>query len=289
MEAIDYTVDENVATITLNRPEKLNAFNNAMMVEIVQAFDLADADDNVRCVILTGAGRAFCAGADISSGTSSFDRTLPQPPEREQLRHGKIYRDGGGFVSLRIFASQKPVIAAVNGVAVGIGATMLLPADFRLTTTSAKFGFLFGKRGIVPEAASSWFLPRLVGISTALDWTLTGRMVDSAEAVASGLVRSLHEPADLMPAARALAKEISTSIAPVSAALTRQMMWRMLGASHPMEAHRADSRAIQVRGQSADAREGIASFKEKRPANFPDRVSTDLPDIWSGVSEPRFW
>lgn len=289
MDAIDYAVSDNIATITLNRPEKLNAFNTAMMAEIVEAFDAADADDDVRCVILTGAGRAFCSGADLSAGSGSFDRSLPQPPERERLRHGEIYRDGGGVVSLRIFASLKPVIAAVNGAAVGVGATMVLPADFRLCTRLAKFGFLFGKRGIVPEAASSWFLPRLVGISTALDWTLTGRMVEASEAEASGLVNALYDSEDLLPAARTLAGQIASNIAPVSASLTRQMLWRMLGASHPMEAHRADSRGIHYRGRSADAREGVASFIEKRSAEFPDRVSTELPNIWSGTDDPQFW
>lgn len=268
-QQIGYRVDDGVATITLDRPDRLNAFTGRMAGELIDAFDRTDADDGVRAVVLTGAGRGFCAGADLAGGGSTFDH-----PE------GTGHRDGGGTVSLRIFESVKPVIAAVNGPAVGVGVTMTLPADIRLASTAARFGFVFVRRGIVPEAASSWFLPRLVGISRALEWTTTGRLFDAQEALAGGLVRSLHEPDELLPAAYALAREIADHAAPVSVALTRQMLWRMLGADHPMAAHRLDSRAVLERGRSADAREGVTAFLEKRPARFPDRVSTDLPDFY---------
>jgi enoyl-CoA hydratase/carnithine racemase len=287
LQTLTYDIADNVATITLNRPERLNAFNTAMMLDLQAAFDRSDADDAVRCVILTGTGRAFCSGADVSGGADTFG-SLRDDPAREALRHGDVYRDGGGVASLRIYRSLKPVIAAVNGPAVGIGATMLLSADIRLAADSAWFGFIFVRRGIVPEAASSWFLPRLVGISRALEWSLTGRRVTAGEALAANLVQAVHGPNDLLPAARALAAEIAQNAAPVSAVLTRQMMWRMLGASHPMDAHRIDSRAIMSRGASSDAREGVASFLEKRAAHFSDKVSVDLPDLWEGWVEPDF-
>ena len=255
-EQIRYDVEDAVLTITLDRPDRLNAFTEQMSQELVDAFERADADDAVRVVVLTGAGRGFCAGADLGAGGASFDYPA-----------GAAHRDRGGKVSLRIFESLKPVIVAVNGPAVGIGVTMTLPADVRLASTAARFGFVFARRGIVPEAASSWFLPRLVGISQALEWTTTGRVFDAQEALDGGLVRSVHEPEDLMPAAHALAREIADNTAPVSVALTRQMMWRMLGADHPMAAHQVDSRAVQARGVSPDAREGVTAFLEKRPAN----------------------
>jgi enoyl-CoA hydratase/carnithine racemase len=287
-ETLLYAVEDGIATITLNRPEKLNAFTAKMMVEMIAAFDLTDADDAVRVVIVTGAGRAFCAGADLSGGGATFDRTNPQALEREEGKVGDLYRDGGGRVTLRIFQSLKPVIAAVNGAAVGVGVTMQLPMDIRLASTDAKFGFVFAKRGITPEAASSWFLSKVVGLSTALEWCYTGRVFPASEALERGLVRSVHAPEDLLPAARALAREIADNTAPVSVALTRQMLWRMAGADHPMEAHKADSRAIQSRGSSADAKEGVSSFLEKRPAHYPNKVSTDLPDIWPAWKEPIF-
>jgi enoyl-CoA hydratase/carnithine racemase len=265
-EQIRYEVADHVATITLHRPDRLNAFTAQMAEELIGAFDAADADDDVRAVIITGAGRGFCAGADLTRASSPFAH-----PE------GAAHRDAGGRVSLRLFESLKPVIAAVNGPAVGIGATMILPADVRLAATTARFGFVFTRRGIVPEAASSWFLPRVVGISRALEWAATGRVFDAEEALAAGLVRSLHAPEDLLPAATALAREIADNAAPVSVALARQMMWRMLGADHPMAAHQLDSRAVQSRGGSAEAQEGVTAFLEKRPARFPDRVSADLP------------
>ncbi|WP_289081856.1 crotonase/enoyl-CoA hydratase family protein [uncultured Sulfitobacter sp.] len=271
-----------VMTLTLDRPEKLNAFTIEMMQELIDAFDVADADDAVRAVVVTGAGRAFCAGADISGGTKGF-------VDVEKRKVGdSIVRDGGGLLTLRIFDSLKPVIAAVNGAAVGVGATMQLPMDMRLASEDAKFGFVFSRRGIVPEACSSWFLPRVVGISKAMEWSTTGRIFDAQEAFSAGLVRSVHKPADLLGAAQELAEEIGANNAPVSVALTRQMMWRMLGADHPMQAHRVDSLAIELRSASADAAEGVRSFTEKRPAVFPDKVSTDLPDIFPDWSAPKW-
>ena len=271
-----------VMTLTLDRPEKLNAFTIEMMQELIDAFDLADADDAVRAVVVTGAGRAFCAGADISGGTKGFVDV-----EKRKVGDG-IVRDGGGLLTLRVFDSLKPVIAAVNGAAIGVGATMQLPMDMRLASEDAKFGFVFGRRGIVPEACSSWFLPRVVGISKAMEWSTTGRIFEAQEALSAGLVRSVHKPADLLGAAQELAQEIGANNAPVSVALTRQMMWRMLGADHPMQAHRVDSLAIELRTASDDAAEGVRSFTEKRPAVFPDKVSIDLPDIFPNWSAPKW-
>jgi enoyl-CoA hydratase/carnithine racemase len=286
-ETLLYSVEDGIATITLNRPDKMNAFTARMMADMIEVFDLTDADDDVRVVIVTGAGRAFCAGADLSGGGGTFDRSSPQAVEREEGKVGEVYRDGGGRVTLRIFESLKPVIAAVNGAAVGVGVTMQLPMDIRMASTDAKFGFVFAKRGITPEAASSWFLSKVVGISTALEWCFTGRVFSAQEAHERGLVRSLHAPEDLLPAAKALAREIADNTAPVSVALSRQMLWRMAGADQPMEAHKVDSRAIQSRGASADTKEGVTAFLEKRPAVYPNKVSTDLPDIWpEWVSKP---
>jgi len=282
-QEIIYEVSEQIATITLNRPEKLNAFTNRMLKEIISAFDESDADDNVRAVIVTGAGRAFCAGADLSSG----GKTFAKGGSDVKAKSG-VMRDGGGLVSLRIFESKKPVIGAINGAAVGVGVTMTLPMDIRLASDQAKFGFVFAKRGIVPEAASSWFLPRIVGISQAAEWCFTGRMISAAEAKEGRLVRSVHEASDLLGAARAIGREIAENTAPVSVALSRQMLWRMLGADHPMDAHRMDSRAINSRGASADAKEGVMSFLEKRPANFPVKVSDGLPDVFPDWVDPTF-
>jgi len=279
-ETLLYDVQDGIATITLNRPEKLNAFNAKMMSELIRVFDVTDADDAVRVVIVTGAGRAFCAGADLSGGGGTFDRNNPQAIEREEGKVGDIYRDGGGRVTLRMYESLKPIIAAVNGPAVGVGVTMQLPMDIRMASTEARFGFVFARRGITPEAASSWFLPKVVGLQTALEWCFTGRVFPAQEAYDRGLVRSLHAPEELLPAARALAREIADNTAPVSVALTRQMLWRMAGADQPMEAHKADSRAIQFRGAQGDAKEGVTSFLEKRPPNYPNTVSGDLPNIW---------
>jgi enoyl-CoA hydratase/carnithine racemase len=287
-ETILYDVDDGIATITLNRPERLNAFTGQMMVDMIAAFDAIDADDAVRAVIVTGAGRGFCAGADLAAGGDTFDRTGPQEPAREAGRVGDVIRDGGGRLTLRIFECLKPVIAAVNGPAVGVGVTMQLPMDIRMASTEARFGFVFARRGLNPEAASSWFLPHLVGPQTALEWCFTGRVFPAAEAKEKGLVRSLHAPDELIPAARALAREIADNTAPVSIAITRQLIWRMTGAAHPMEAHMADSRGIQLRGAQKDVREGVNSFLEKRPPNFPDKVSADLPDIWPQWTAPTF-
>lgn len=280
---INYDVSDGVATITLHRPDKMNAFTGRMMHEIISALDHTDADDSVKAVIFTGAGRAYCAGADLSSGGETFAKGGSDV----QTKQG-VPRDGGGLVSLRIFNSLKPVIGAINGAAVGVGVTMTLPMDIRLASDTAKFGFVFAKRGIVPEACSSYFLPRLVGIQQATEWVYTGRVFGADEALAGGLIRSVHSTDDLLPAAQQLAREIADNTAPVSIALSRQMMWRMLGASHPMEAHRADSRGIMERGKSADSKEGVMSFLEKRDAVYPDRVSDGLPNIFPFWEEPEF-
>lgn len=282
-ETLRYAVADGIATITLHRPEQMNTFNAQMMQELIAAFDATDADDVVRAVVVTGAGRAFCAGADLSSGGSTFDFE-----KRYGAPADTPHRDGGGRVALRIYRSLKPVIGAINGAAVGIGVTMQLPMDIRLASTAAKFGFVFSRRGITPEAASSWFLSRVVGISTALEWCYTGRVFPAQEALERGLVRSLHEPDDLLPAAYALAPEIADNAAPVSVAISRQMIWRMAGAAHPMEAHKLDSRAIQSRGRSPDAKEGVEAFLQKRPAAFPQTVSRDMPDFFDWQGEPPF-
>jgi enoyl-CoA hydratase/carnithine racemase len=280
-EQICTEIEDRVLTITLNRPERLNAWTPTMLEELIAAFDRADADDEVRAVVLTGAGRGFCAGADLERGGETFDR-------HERERAGAFPRDGGGRFTLRVFECTKPVIAAINGPAVGVGATMTLPMDIRLAAEEARIGFVFARRGIVPEACSSWFLPRVVGISRALEWVTTGRVFPASEALEAGLVRSVHPAGELLDAAYALAREIAENAAPVSVALARLMLWRMLGAEHPMRAHRVDSRAMFIRGQSADAREGITAFLEKRPAEFPDRVSDGLPDVFPGWNSPAF-
>ena len=283
-QTIAYELADKILTITLNRPDKLNAFNTTMMNELIDTFDRADKDDEVRAVIVTGAGRAFCAGADLSGGAQTFDRAArpdrPQVPlgadAEPDLSHDAA-RDGGGRVTLKIFSCLKPVIAAINGPAVGIGATMLLPMDVRLASAEARIGFVFVRRGITPEACSSWFLPRIVGISQALEWTLSGRVFAASEALAGRLVSAVHPPAELLPAARKLAREFVDNTSSVSVALTRQMMWRMLGAEEPMEAHKVDSRGIFTRGRSADVKEGVTAFLEKREPRFTDKVSTDMP------------
>ncbi len=284
-ETIATEIKDQILTITLNRPDKLNAFNATMQRELIEAFDDADRNDDVRVVIVTGAGRGFCAGADLSSGADTFDRDARRGPVKRNA-DGKVdysdpnVRDGGGQVTLRIFKSVKPVIAAVNGPAVGIGVTMQLPMDIRIASEDARFGFVFSRRGIVPEAASSWFLPRIVGISQALEWTYSGRVFSAQEALAGKLVSKVVPANELIPAARAIAKEIADNTAPVSVALIRQMMWRMLGADDPMEAHKIDSRGIYERGRSADVKEGVVSFLEKRPAKFGDKVSSDMPPYY---------
>ena len=279
-----YEVDGPVLTITLNRPDKLNAFTFTMMNELIDAFDQADADDDVRAIIITGAGRGFCAGADLAAGDSTFDYRDTSGNEARL----EDARDGGGLVTLRIFESKKPVIAAVNGPAVGVGVTMTLAMDVRLASEEARFGFVFARRGLVPEAASSWFLPRVVGIGQAMEWVMTGRVFPASEALAGRLVRSLHPPDQLLPAARALALEIAENTSPTSVALSRHMLWRMLGADHPMEAHKIDSRIIWERGRTADAREGVTAFLEKRPAEFPMKVTADMGSFFPWWEERRF-
>jgi enoyl-CoA hydratase/carnithine racemase len=292
-QTIKYEVAERILTITLNRPEKLNAFNATMQQEIIDAFDAADKDDDIRAIIITGAGRAFCAGADLSSGADTFDRDARRGPVK-RLSNGKVdysdqaVRDGGGQVTLRIFKCLKPVIAAVNGPAVGIGATMQLAMDIRIASEAARFGFVFSQRGIVPEAASSWFLPRIVGISQALEWCYTGRVFPAQEALAGRLVSKVVPSDELLPVARALAREIAEKAAPVSIALIRQMMWRMLGADDPMEAHKVDSRGIYARGRSDDVKEGVVSFLEKRPAQFKNKISADMPDYFPWWQERQY-
>jgi enoyl-CoA hydratase/carnithine racemase len=280
-EQITTELTHRVLTITLNRPERLNAWTATMGRELTEAFDRADADDEVRAIIVTGAGRGFCAGADLAAGGETFDY-------RERQIAGSVPRDNGGQFVLRVFQATKPVIAAINGPAVGVGATMTLPMDIRLAAQDARMGFVFTRRGIVPEACSSWFLPRVVGISRAMEWVATGRVFSAQEGLEGGLLRSLHPGGELMDAAHALAREIADNTAPVSVALARRMLWTMLGAEHPMLAHRADSRGMFYRGQSADAAEGVTSFLEKRPARFTDRVSDGLPDILPGWTAPEF-
>ncbi len=287
-ETLIYEVSDGIATVTLNRPDKLNAFTAQMRDELIAAFDATDADDAVRAVIVTGAGRAFCAGADLSQGGQTFDYAKRQDARRDASRVGDVYRDGGGLVTLRMFRSLKPVIGAINGAAVGIGMTMQLPMDVRLAAEGARFGFVFTQRGITMEAASSWFLPRLVGMPTALEWCISGRVFNATEAHSCGLVRSVHPAAELMQAARDLAHQMTARSAPVSVAITRHMLWRMAGADHPMAAHRLDSRAIQSRGQSADVREGVQAFLDKRTPQWADAVSSGLPDFCDWNNEPPF-
>ena len=281
-EQITTELAHRVLTITLNRPERLNAWTPTMAEELIAAFDRSDADDEVRVVIVTGAGRGFCAGADLSAGGQTFDHR-----DRE-VAAGPVPRDNGGRFTLRVFASTKPVIAAINGPAVGVGATMTLPMDIRLAAEDARMGFVFARRGIVPEACSSWFLPRIVGIGQAMEWVATGRVFSAQEGLDGGLLRSLHPAGELLDAANDIAREIAENTAPVSVALARRMLWTMLGAEHPMLAHRADSRGMFYRGQAADAKEGITAFLEKRPAQFPERVSDGLPDILPGWTAPEF-
>jgi enoyl-CoA hydratase/carnithine racemase len=296
-ETIIYEVSDNILTITLNRPEKLNAFTGQMMTEMIDAFDRADADDNVRAIIVTGAGRGFCAGADLSAGADTFDheKREDRPDRRGAIRadgtvnySDESVRDGGGRLTLRIFDSLKPVIAAVNGPAVGVGLTMQLPMDVRLASENARFGFVFARRGLVPEACSTWFMSRVVGISRALEWTFTGRVFPAQEALEGGLIRAIYKPEALIPAARALAREIADNTSQVSVAMTRQMLWKLLGADHPMEAHKIDSRAIYERGRSSDAREGVSSFLQKRAAKFSDRVSKDMPPFFPWWQERKY-
>jgi enoyl-CoA hydratase/carnithine racemase len=290
LKEIEYDVTDHVATIALNRPEKMNAGTARMVGELLEVIDAVDADDGVRAVVLTGRGKAFCAGADLSAGAATFD--YDDHPDGDAIGGARVPdvaapRDGAGLVTLRLFDCRKPVISAINGAAVGMGVTMTLATDIRLASESARFGFVFAKRGIVPEGASSWFLPRLVGVSQAAEWLYTGRVFDADEALRGGLVRSVHPADELLDAARSLAAEIAAN-APVSVALTRQMLWRLLGADHPMAAHRVDSRAVYATGALPDAKEGVMSFLEKRAPEFQGRVSTDLPDVFPDWHDPTF-
>ncbi len=283
---IDYRVEGHVLTLLLNRPDRMNAFTDTMAQELVSALQRADEDDDVRAIVVTGAGRAFCAGADLGAGEDTFDY---DGLEGGQRRHpGTAPRDTGGLVSLQIFNCRKPVIAAINGAAVGVGVTMTLPMDIRLASERARFGFVFARRGIVPEAASSWFLPRVVGLSRAVEWCARGHLFDAQEALEGGLVKAVYPEEELLPAALALAGEIANNCAPVSVALTRQMLWRMLSADHPMDAHRLDSRAVYARGKQSDAKEGVSSFLEKRPAHFSDSPSRDMPDFYPWWQDPEY-
>jgi enoyl-CoA hydratase/carnithine racemase len=263
-------LDDGVLVVTLNRPERLNAFTEKMMRELLDLIDEIDRNDAIRVAIVTGAGRGFCAGADLGGGEGTFDYGEQETPRE--------HRDGGGLVALRLYDCLKPVIAAINGPAVGVGITSTLPMDIRIASENAKFGFVFARRGIVPEACSSWFLPRVVGISRAMEWIATGRVFGPQEALEGRLVSRVVPPDALLPTARELAREIADHTSGVSVALARQLLWKMLGADHPMEAHRLDSRAIYAMGRSADGYEGVQSFLEKRPARFHMRVSSELPD-----------
>jgi len=273
-------VRDRVMTVTLNRPDRLNAFTTQMMFDWLDVLDAIDADDDVRAVIVTGAGRGFCAGADLGGGGKTFDASRAEKIDE--------HRDGGGRVTLRIFECKKPIIAAVNGAAVGVGATMTLPMDVRIASEDARFGFVFARRGIVPEAASSWFLPRVVGISQAMEWVATGRVFGAAEALAGRLVSRVVPAAELLPAAHALAREIADNTSAISVALARQMLWKMLGADHPMEAHKVDSQAIYSMGRSADAFEGVQSFLEKRPPRFTMKASSEMPAFFPWWKERKF-
>jgi enoyl-CoA hydratase/carnithine racemase len=274
------SLDDGILTCTLNRPDRLNALDAQMWRDLLHLLDEVDRSDDVRVLVVTGAGRGFCAGADLGGGGGTFDHS-----GEESARE---HRDGGGVIALRLFECLKPVIAAINGPAVGVGITMMLPADVRIASEQAKFGFVFARRGIVPEACSSWFLPRVVGISRAMEWVATGRVFGPEEALAGGLVSRVVPAQDLLREARALALEIAANTSAVSLALSRQLLWKMLGADHPMEAHRLDSQAIYAMGRSPDGYEGVTSFLEKRPASFRMKVSSDLPAFFPWWSERRF-
>lgn len=283
---IDLHISEGIATLTLNRPDKLNAFTGTMMNEIIDAMDRTDADDSVRAVIITGAGeRAFCAGADL---TPEDGRAIFASGEAVDSLSDPRVRDGGGLLTLRLFNSKKPLISACNGVAVGVGVTMQLPMDIRLASENARYGFVFARRGIVPEACSSWFLPRLVGVSQAMEWCMTGRIFDAEEAQRGGLVRSIHPQGQLIDAARGLAREIADNTSAVSVSMTRAMLWRIPSGAHPMDAHKVDSRAIYRLSKGVDAKEGVQSFLEKRPPAFPGKVSADMPDFYPWWEEPTY-
>ena len=289
-ECILYDVKDKVLTITLNRPDRLNAYTGQMQSNLIEAFDKAGKDDDIRAIIVTGAGRGFCAGADLGAGGNTFNREVRNNKgETEGIKDDPEWmRDGGGRTTLAIFDCPKPIIAAFNGPAVGVGVTMTLPMDIRIASEEAKFGFVFARRGLVPEAASSWFLPRVVGINKALEWTFSGRVFSPEEAKEGGLIRSIHPADKLLEEANKIAQEIVENTSAVSVAMTRQMLWRLLGADHPMEAHKVDSRAIYELGQGGDAKEGVESFLEKRPPEFPSKVSEDMPEFYPWWEERKF-
>lgn len=296
-ETIRYAVQDGIATVTLNRPEVFNAMNPAMMNEIIAAFDETDRDDQVRTVVVTGEGKGFCGGADLSKGADIFDKDKNGSAQKENpLREDGSFdyskdsaRDGGGKLALRIFNSLKPVIGAINGAGVGIGASMLLPMDIRIASEKARLGFVYARRGIVFECCSSWFLPRIVGITKALEWSFSGRVLPAEELKLGGLISEVVAHDQLLPRAYEIAREIADNTAPVSVALMRQMIWRSLGMSHPMEAHRIESRGICTRGRSPDAKEGVQSFMEKRLPNFVGTVSADMPDYFPWWDEPAYF
>ena len=288
-ETIKYEVKDKILTITLNRPDRLNAFTGQMMNDLISAFDSASNDDEVRVVIVTGEGRGFCAGADLGAGEATFNRDKnPRAKKTDDKDNLEWLRDGGGRTTLAIYDCSKPIIAAINGPAVGVGVTMTLPMDIRLASEEAKFGFVFARRGLVPEAASSWFLPRIVGISKSLEWTFSGKVFDAEEALNGGLIRSIHSKDSLLDEAKKIANEIIENTSPVSVSMTRQMLWKMLGADHPMEAHKVDSRAIYELGKGEDTKEGVNSFLEKRPPEFPSKVSKDMPDFYPWWDKKEF-
>ena len=267
---------ENLALLFLNRPEKLNAFTFLMMEELICAFDLIEEDDTFNAVIISGIGRGFCAGADLSSGKNTFNPSF----DNFAVQEDDFRRDSGGILTLRMYKFLKPIIFACNGPAVGIGASMQLPGDIRIASEDARFGFVFNNRGIVPDACSSWFLPKIVGISKALDLTFSGRIIDSKEALDIALISSIHKPENLINDAKKIAQELVEKSAPVSIAITRQMLWRSFGQAAPYEAHVIESKAIDSRGASDDAKEGVNSFLEKRPARFKNLISSDMPDFF---------
>ena len=288
-ETIKYEVKDKILTITLNRPDRLNAFTGQMMNDLISAFNSASNDDEVRVVIVTGEGRGFCAGADLGAGEATFNRDeSPRTKKTDDEENLEWLRDGGGRTTLAIYDCSKPIIAAINGPAVGVGVTMTLPMDIRLASEEAKFGFVFARRGLVPEAASSWFLPRIVGISKSLEWTFSGKVFNAEEALDGGLIRSIHSKDSLMDEAKKIANEIIENTSPVSVSMTRQMLWKMLGADHPMEAHKVDSSAIYELGKGEDTKEGVNSFLEKRPPEFPSKVSKDMPDFYPWWDEKEF-
>ena len=273
-------VDDRIATVTLNRPDRLNAWTITMMEELIKAFDILDKDDEVRAIIVTGAGRAFCAGADLDPGNFA-DR-------QKEMRTDKVPRDTAGQFTLKVYETKKPVIAAINGPAVGVGTTMTLPMDIRIASETARMGLVFNRRGMVPEGCCTWFLPRILGLSQAAEWILTGRVFSAQEALQGGLVSRVLPEETLLPTARELAHEIADNTSGISTALSRQMLWRMLGADHPMEAHKLESKCLHYMFQSIDLLEGVASFLEKRPPNFEMKPSTDMPDFFPWWSDRSY-